>query len=163
MVYICSSPFPGPSVADYTIYCDACPEGLGFWYPISKDGYYAPTPTNVPSGVIFYFETLCVLSALDHVQSRAPRGSKILLYTDNANSVDIFRSLCCLPPYNQLLKSAVDIVTRNDYSLHVLHIPGNQNVVADALSRVQFSVTLRHEPDLKFFSFHPPDIVGSAK
>ena len=33
-----------PSLADYTIYCDACPEGLGFWYLDSKEGYYAPTP-----------------------------------------------------------------------------------------------------------------------
>ena len=53
-----------PSQADFTIYCDTCPDGMGFWYPISKDGYYAPTPVNMPSNVIFYFESLCVLSAL---------------------------------------------------------------------------------------------------
>jgi hypothetical protein len=60
-----------PNLANYKIYCDACLDGMGFWYPISKDGYYAPTPVNVPSNVIFYFKTLCVLSALDHVQSKA--------------------------------------------------------------------------------------------
>jgi hypothetical protein len=81
-----------PSLADFVIYCDACPEGMGFWYPISKDGYYAPTPVNIPTTVIFYFKTLCVLSALVHVQSKAARGSKVLIYTDNANTVDIFRS-----------------------------------------------------------------------
>ena len=43
-----------PAEADFIIYCDACPEGMGFWYPISKDGYYAPTPVNVPTDVIFY-------------------------------------------------------------------------------------------------------------
>ena len=42
-----------PSEADHVMYCDACPEGMGFWYPVSKDGYYAPTPVNVPSDVIF--------------------------------------------------------------------------------------------------------------
>jgi hypothetical protein len=152
-----------PSIADYTIYCDACPEGLGFWYLVSKDGYYAPTPIDAPSDVIFYFEALCVLSALDHVQSRARRGSKILIYTDNTNTVDIFRSLHCLPPYNLLLKSAVDILIRNEYSLRVLHVPGEQNVVADALLRVQFSIALRQEPDLSFFTFHPPEQVGSSK
>jgi hypothetical protein len=135
---------------------------MGFWYPVSKDGYYAPTPVNIPTTIIFYFETLCVLSALVHVQSKAPRGSKVLIYTDNANTVDIFRSLRCLPPYNHLLKSAVDIVIQNDYSLRVLHVPGEQNIVADALSRVQFSVALRNEPDLKMFTFHPPGLVGSA-
>ena len=152
-----------PPQADCTVYCDACPEGLGFWYPDFKEGYYAPTPVDVPSGVIFYFEALCVLSALDHVQTKAPRGSKVLLYTDNTNTVDIFRSLRCLPPYNRLLKTAVDILIQKDYSLRVLHVPGEQNVVADALSRVHFSIALREEPDLKFFDFHPPDMVGSTK
>jgi hypothetical protein len=151
-----------PSLADVVIYCDACPEGLGFWYPISKDGYYAPTPVNVPTNVIFYFETLSVLSALADAQSKVPRGSKILIYTDNSNTVDIFRTLRCLPPYNHLLRSAVDILIRNDFSLRVLHVPGEANIVADALSRVQFSVALRAEPHLKLFTFHPPGMVGSA-
>ena len=151
-----------PSAADQVIFCDACPDGMGFWYPVSKDGYYAPTPVNVPSDVIFYFESLSVLSALDNVQSRATRGSKILIYTDNSNTVDIFRSLRCLPPYNHLLKYAIDILINNDFSLRVLHIPGEQNVVADALSRVQFSVAFQKEPLLKLFTFHPPGLVGSA-
>lgn len=152
-----------PSQASYTVYCDACPEGLGFWYPDSKEGYYAPTPVIVPSGAIFYYEALCVLSALDHVQSKAQRGSKILLYTDNVNTVDIFRSLHCLLPYNQLLKSAVDILIQKNYSLHVLHVPGEQNIVANALSRVHFSVALHQEPNLKFFTFNPPQYGGVCK
>lgn len=151
-----------PSLADFVIYCDACPEGLGFWYPISKDGYYASTPVNVPSNVIFYFEALSVLSAIVNVQTKAPRGSKILIYTDNSNTVDIFRSLKCLPPYNHLLKQAVDVLIRNDYSLRVLHVPGEQNAVADALSRVQFSVAFKLEPYLKLNTFHPPGLVGLA-
>jgi hypothetical protein len=57
-----------PLLTDLTIYCDACPDGLGFWYPVSKDGYYTPTPVNIPTNVIFYFETLCVLSALIYIQ-----------------------------------------------------------------------------------------------
>ena len=135
---------------------------MGFWYPVSKDGYYAPTPVNVPSDVIFYFEALCVLSALVDVQKKAPSGSKILIYTDNSNTVDIFRSLRCLPPYNHLLKSAVDVLINRDYSLRVLHIPGEQNIVADALSRVQFSVALQNEPLLSLYHFHPPGMVGST-
>ena len=124
--------------------------------PVSKDRYYAPTPVDAPSNVIFYFESLSVLSALVHVQSKAIRGSKILIYTDNANTVDIFRSLRCLPPYNHLLKQAVDILIHHEYSLRVLYVPGEDNVVADALSRVQFSVALSTEPELKFYTFNPP-------
>jgi hypothetical protein len=151
-----------PSSADYVIYCDACPEGLGFWYPTSKDGYYAPTPVYTPTSAIFYFESLSVLSALINVQSKAPRGSKILIYTDNANTVDMFRSLRCLPAYNRLLKRAVDILIKHDYSLRVLHVPGHLNTVADALSRVQFSVALSLVPDLLFTSFNPPHAAGSV-
>ena len=151
-----------PTLANFTIYCDACPEGMGFWYPLSKDGYNAPTPVNVPTNAIFYFKTLCVLSALEHVQTRATHGSKILIYTNNRNTVDIFQALHCLPPYNHLLKAAIDIILQNDYSLCVIHVPGEQNVVTDALSRVHFSIALRTELSLSLFSFHPPRLVGST-
>ena len=150
-----------PSMADHIIYCDACPEGMGFWYPVSKDGYYAPTPVNVPSDVIFYFEALCVLSAIVNVQTRARRGAKILVYTDNMNTVDIFRSLRCLPQYNHLLKQAVDVLIRHEFSLRVIHVTGDRNVVADALSRVQFSIALNLEPELKLYTFLPPGLVNS--
>jgi hypothetical protein len=151
------------SLADFTIYCDACPERMGFWYPVSKDGFYAPTPITIPSNAMFYLkEALCVVSALKHIQTKAKRGSKILIYTDNTNTVDIFQTLLCLPPYNPLLKTAVDIIMCNKYSLHVLHISGDQNIIADALSRVHFSVALQIEPNLTLFSFHPPGLVGSS-
>ena len=151
-----------PASADVVIFCDACPEGMGFWYPTSKDGYYAPTPVNSPSNAIFYFEALCVLSALHHVQSKARKGSKILIYTDNANTVDMFRSLRCLPVYNPLLKSAVDVLIDQDFSLRVLHVPGEDNIIADALSRIQFSVALQKEPCMRLYDFHPPNLVGST-
>ena len=151
-----------PDSADFVIFCDACPEGMGFWYPVSKEGYYAPTPVNVLTDVIFYFEALCVLSALNHVKTFAPPGSKILIYTDNANCVDIFRSLRCLPAYNKLLKTACDILIYQDLSLRVLHIPGDANIVADALSRVHFSVALNCVPELKLHTFNPPGQEGHS-
>ena len=90
------------------------------------------------------------------------KGLKSLIYTDNENTVDIFRSLRCLPAYNHLLKSAMDILLCNDFSLQVLHVPGEQNIVADALSCIQFSVALCKELNLKLCSFHPPGLVGSS-
>jgi hypothetical protein len=150
------------SLADFTIYCDACPEGMGFWYPVSKDGFYAPTPVTISSNAIFYFKALCVVSALKHVQTKAKRGLKILIYTDNTNTVDIFQTLHCLPPYNPLLKTAVDIIMHNKYSLCVLHIPGDQNIITDALLCVHFSVALQIEPNLTLFSFYSPGLVRSS-
>ena len=92
----------------------------------------------------------------------ARKGSKILIYTNNANTVDIFQSLRCLPAYNHLIKTAVDILIKNNFSLRVLHVPGEDNVVADALSRVQFSIALQIEPSLNLYTFNPPGMVGSA-
>ena len=161
-VHLLKSTFWEPSQADVIIYCDACPEGLGFWYPGTKEGLYAPTPTNKPKDCIFYYESLCVLSALSHAQIQTRIGSKIVIYTDNTNTVDIFGSFRCLPAYNGILKAAVNIISHNDYSLRVLHIPGNQNIVADALSRVKFSVALEHEPSLKLNTFNPPIPEGST-
>ena len=101
--------------------------------------------------------------AIDNIQTRALKGSKIVIFTDNVNSVDIFRSLRCLPAYNQILKTAVDIIIQNEYSLQVFHVPGEQNVVADALSRVRFSVAFSCEPSLTLYNFNPPGLEGSAK
>jgi hypothetical protein len=136
---------------------------MGFWYPVLKDGYYAPTPVEAPTNAIFYFESLCVLSALINVQNKAPQGSKILIYTDNKNAVDIFRMLRCLPPYNSLLKQAVDVLICNNYTLQVLHVKGTDNVVADALSRICFFVALQHELKLRLFTFYFPGMEGSTK
>ena len=132
-------------------------------YPVSKDGYHAPTPVNAPSNVIFYFEALCMLSALNRVQTKAPRGSKIVIYTDNENTIDIFWSLKCLTVYNHLLKSAVDTLIKNNYSLCTRHTPGIDNAVADAPPWVKFSVALLAEPELKFYNFNSPVLVGSTK
>ena len=62
----------------------------------------------------------------------------------------------------RLLKRAADILLQHDYSLRVLHIPGEQNTVADALSRVQFSVAFNLVLDLHFITFNPPCAAGSA-
>ena len=112
----------------------------------------------------FYFEALCILSALEHVKAKAKQGSKIIIHTDNSNTVDIFWTLHCLPPYNQSLKTAVNIIMCNKYFLHVLHIPGDENIIVNALSCVCFLVTLQLElePTLTLFSFQPPRLVGSA-
>ncbi|KAF8803587.1 hypothetical protein BYT27DRAFT_7225943 [Phlegmacium glaucopus] len=162
-VHLLKSMLWTPSKANFVIYCDACPEGLSFWYPDNKSSFYVPTPINVPTEFIFYFEALCVLSALDHIQTCAHRGSQIVIYSDNSNTVNIFQSYQALPAYNHLLKQAVDIIILNDYNLCILHIPGSDNVVTDALSHVKFSVALHHEPLLKLFTFNPPSMVGLQK
>jgi hypothetical protein len=64
-----------PEQADVTIYCDACMEGMGFWFPDHSVGYFSPIPFPVPVDIIFYFEALCVAAALEHAHLLAFYGS----------------------------------------------------------------------------------------
>ena len=152
------------SSADLTVYCDACPEGLGFWYPSTHLGFYAPTPPNPLASAIFYFEALCVLCALSDAARHIENGARLLIYTDNLNSMHIFNSLSCLPSYNHLLRRAVDVLLSHNIDLCVLHVPGVDNGVADALSRCHFSSALYLDPDFKISLFQPPRwTLGAAK
>ena len=143
--------------ATLTIFCDACPEGMGFWYPDLNIGFYSPTPSYEHPDLIFYFEALCVHSALfDAYRRTSPTlAGCFIIYTDNSNTVDIFSSLRVLPPYNHLLKSAIDILNDGDSDLRVLHVSGVDNVVTDALSRANFQCALDVIPHLKISMFEP--------
>jgi hypothetical protein len=153
--------------ATLTVFCDACPEGMGFWYPDLNIAFYSQTPHHEQPNLIFYFEALCVHSALfdAHRRTTSTGSGRFLIYTDNSNTVDIFNSLRALPPYNHLLKTAIDILCTGDNDLRVLHVPGVDNAVADALSRADFQRALRLVPELKIHNFEPwswsPDDRGS--
>ncbi len=51
--------------ASMTVYCDACPKGMGFWFPKTNVAYYSDVPPQTPA-LIYYVEALCVLSAIEH-------------------------------------------------------------------------------------------------
>jgi hypothetical protein len=72
----------------------------------------------------------------------------VSIWTDNQNTFDIFNSLCALPLYNEILKSAVDVLISSNFQLRVLLLPGKKNVVADALSRWKNVDALAVHPDL---------------
>ena len=82
-------------------------------------------------------------------------SGRFIIYTDNSNTVDIFSSLRALPPYNHLLKTAVDILNLGRHDMRVLHVPGVDNAVADALSRADFQRAITLIPDLKVATFEP--------
>jgi hypothetical protein len=142
--------------ATSTIFCDACPKGMGFWYPELGVGFVSPSPQYENPDLIFYFEALCVLSALYDAHTRTiPQHSRFVIYTDNLNTVDIFNTFRALPTYNHILKAAVNILLDGGHDLRVLHIPGTENSVADALSRSNLSIALEAVPGLKISPFHP--------
>jgi hypothetical protein len=156
-LHLLDSVFWTADTATYTLYCDACPTGLGFWYPDLHLAFYSATPGDDLSNLIFYFEALCVLCALLDVCRRSTTPSRFIIYTDNLNTVDIFSSLAAAPAYNVLLREAVDLLVSGHHDLRVLHVPGEQNSVADALSRADFNRAIQLDPALRrrIVSFSP--------
>ena len=162
-----------PQQADLVIYCDASTgskgqgkPGLGFWVPSREVGFYAdgtvPYPPNLAvnkeTGSIFYLEALSVLSAIFWVERLTNHPRKLLIYTDSMNTVDMFNSMRADPGYNTILMEAVEILLDTGISLRVFHIPGEENIVADALSRGLFDILRAQQPRLNIAHFQPPQL-----
>jgi hypothetical protein len=148
-----------PEAADLTVYCDASLTGLGFWFPGLETGFWSPVPDDCPKDTIFYFEALCVLSAIMQSTTLGIPVNRLVVYTDNLNTVQIFNSLSALPAYNEILKSAVDHLLsdlQHPIDLRVLHVSGEENVVADSLSRGLFHLAVDNAPHLVIKDFTPP-------
>ena len=137
---------------------------MGFWSPDKCVGFYSPVPEGLNEEQIFYFEALCVLSALHHIidLQHPPQSSRILIYTDNDNTVAIFNTLRCLPRYNSILISAVDALIAGSLHLRVAHIAGELNYVADAISRNNFDLARRYVPGITISPFSPPRLMLGA-
>jgi len=103
--------------ADATVFCNACMEGLAFYYPNHSTGYYAPISNNATCNIIFYFEALAVASACNNLKSTMPHCSHIIIYTDSKNTVDQFSSLRCLPAFNPLLWHCVNVMISREFQI----------------------------------------------
>ena len=135
-------------------YSDACPRGMAFWFPEFNLGYQCAIPDQSDPRYIFYYEALAVTSCILH---NVPRNSRrLVIYTDNHNTVDIWHSLKASAPYNDLLIIAIDSLIDRDIDMRVLHIPGDGNTVADALSRFNNALALQLVPLLHIVNFTPP-------
>jgi hypothetical protein len=142
--------------ADVTYLTDACPFGMGYWCTRTCEGFQCmiSDPDKHP---IFFYEALSVLSAVHHAcMSVAPRPSRIAIFTDNENTVCMFNSLHALPAYNPILITAVDWLMAHQMELRVFFIPGELNVVADALSRFDNARALSNQWGLTIAPFTPP-------
>jgi hypothetical protein len=144
--------------ADIIAYSDACLSGLGFYLQRSNEGFQCSVPSSPPKDTIFYFEALAVVSVVEAVTRLPKIPSRLLIFSDNTNTVDIFHSLRSLPPYNDLLKFTVSLLLTHNISLRVLHVPGLDNVVADSLSRFENTKAIAECPGLSISSFQPPRI-----
>lgn len=147
--------------ADFIIYADACPGGMGFWIPKCKLGFQCRTPENDEG--IFRAEGLTVVSALDwYVKAIRKRKRRLVIFTDNTNTVTMFNSLHAKPDMNDLLLTSMDLIIGCELDLRVFHIAGKDNTVADALSRFKNDKVLELHPDTIIMNFIPPQLTLGA-
>ena len=145
-----------PSTADLTAYCDASLDGLGFWFPSLSAGFWSLILKEPLSNTIFYFEAISVLSAILHSTTMGLMICKLVVYTDNLNTVQIFNSLSALPEYNDILKAAIDhllLDLTNPIQLHIIHVPGDSN---NTLSHGFLHTIIDNMPFVTIEHFEPP-------
>ncbi|KAJ3831742.1 hypothetical protein F5878DRAFT_501183, partial [Lentinula raphanica] len=136
---------------------------MGFWSPDTNEGFTAKVDQESPMAhLIFYWEALTVLAAVEWTASlpnkkgSRERPLRLTVRSDSSNSVDIFNSLSALPLYNTILVRTVDILMEHHIDLRVIHIPGSDNTIADALSRSDFELARALQPGLDIQPFQPP-------
>ncbi|KAF9477427.1 hypothetical protein BDN70DRAFT_837859 [Pholiota conissans] len=133
----------GIDAADVVVYCDACENGIGFWYPSSQKACYAPIRAGLNNELTAFTETLCVLAAFRDVVTSFPRAEKILIFTENTSTVAMFGSLGCRPGYNEIIKASVDLRLQHPHvQLRVLLVRREHNAAADAVARTDFDRAL---------------------
>ena len=81
---------------------------------------------------------------------------RLVVYSDNMNMVDIWHSLKAASPYNNLLIIGIDSLIECQIDARVLHIPGDVNVIANALSRFNNKLAMQLCPGLCITTFTPP-------
>ena len=157
-VYLFADVEWGIHQADVVAFSDACMSGMGFFFVHSSAGFQCETPGDPPKDTIFYYEALAVASVVDAATRLPIVPTRLLIYSDNTNMVDIFHSLRSLPPYNDLLKHTVSLLINFNISLRVVHVPGEDNGIADALSRFDNTRATAACPDLSISAFQPPRV-----
>jgi len=79
------------------------------------------------------------------------------------NTVHMFDSLHAKPSYNPLLVSSINTRIYSSLDVHVRHVPGENNTIADAISHEKFSQAYHLVPNLTILSFTPPqDALGAS-
>ncbi|KIK39922.1 hypothetical protein CY34DRAFT_88341 [Suillus luteus UH-Slu-Lm8-n1] len=129
---------------------------MGYWYPSLNLGFQSSLPTRSPVNDIFFYEALCVGSAIHDAVTRLPHSGRLAVFTDSLNSMYMFNSLSGGPGFNRLLMDVVEVILAFEIDFRVFHISGDLNVVADYLSHWRAQDTIRVSPGLHILPFQPP-------
>lgn len=145
-----------------SVFTDASALGMGFYVPSLKLAFQCQLPPTGTSEHIFFFEALAVCSVFYIITTFLDRPPhRLVIYSDNTNTVNIFNSLRAIAPYNQVLISAMNVVLDHHIDFQVLHVRGVDNPIADAISRFKNDLAVSLCPSLVIRPFEPPcDALG---
>jgi hypothetical protein len=138
------------------VFCNASSSSMGFWYPSLNIGFQSSLPSRSPVTDIFFHEALCISSAIHDAVTRLPINGRLAVFTDSLNTVYMFNTLSAGPGYNRLLMDAVETILIFNVDFRVFHVAGEDNVVADHLSRWRARDALLCSPGLRISPFQPP-------
>ncbi|KAF5369108.1 hypothetical protein D9615_010430 [Tricholomella constricta] len=136
------------SDADMVVWTDtSTSRGLGFVF--SNQGFcYGLQPSSSKSPIdIFFLELVAILSAISHVASLPAPPRRLLIWTDSLNCVGALNALRVSESlHNGPLLAIAGIILQTNIDMRVCHIPGEENVRADLLSRLMLNEYRRKFP-----------------
>lgn len=122
--------------ADVILTSDACLTGIGFYCPQAQKGLHVSMPRG---DKIYHMEIFAVACAFFWACDHFGLAKRLLIFSDNMNTVDTFFSLKATGFPNTVLRVCCDRVIRENRDLRVRHITTHDNWVADSLSRGIFT------------------------
>ena len=139
--------------------------GLGFYCPADSVTYVyeCDDDPSVAQTLIIFFESLCILSAIQWATAWHPVPNRLAIHTDSLNSVQYFNTFRAQDKYGVLIKAAAEMLLLSGVDLRVFHISGKNNVVANLLSQHLYTEAHSTSPSFKIHYFQPPqDVMGAG-
>lgn len=150
--------------ADEVLYGDASDIGMAFYSPSRHIAYVyeRDDDPDKAQSLITFFESLAVMCGIQWAASLPSPPRRLAIFSDSLNAVQIFSSFRARGKYAVIIMAAAESLMASSIDLRVFHIPGEDNIIADLLSRRLYSQALQHLPSLRILHFTPPqDVLGA--
>ncbi|THH04752.1 hypothetical protein EW145_g5293 [Phellinidium pouzarii] len=149
-----------PDDASCTIYCDASLNGFGLWSPTTNEAFYyrfAPDTYALPLSTFHAFAVVC---AIFWARSRKSHSERLLIYTADRTTAEVFNSLSAPDESHDLLLLAAEVLFDGDIDLHVADVAEGENKIAYRLSRDSTSAVSQDHPNLTTAEFRIPRYIA---
>ncbi|EGG05974.1 uncharacterized protein MELLADRAFT_87466 [Melampsora larici-populina 98AG31] len=140
-------------LAYLTFIVDACPTGIGIWCPKLNSAWSKKFPH--PSRDIFWAELLDVITSIN-IAVTLP-SKRIAIFSDNASIVALFSSHKPIDSARLLFSHTVSVMLKNDLNVKVRHIAGDNNKIANDLSRDRLTKARGYIPSLNHHYLPPTE------